>query len=104
MRFKNNAQRKAVMMKLVSQKRIPVMTGSLSKPQPKEKALAFRVWVHPKRGDDFVFEKAKLKEAQAVRQRALKSKKYAMVEPVIGVFNKKIKKYPKQEWWEAKLS
>ena len=109
MKFKSSNQRKAVMAKLrsklVSNQSIPALTGSLGNAQPKDKALAFRVWVrHKKGGDDELFiEKASLTEAKAARTRAIKSKEYAKVEPVIGVFKKNVKKFPSQKWWEARL-
>ena len=108
MKFKSSNQRKAVMVKLrsklVSNQSIPALTGSLGNAQPKDKALAFRVWVHHKKGgDDEFIEKASLTEAKAARTRAIKSKEYAKVEPVIGVFKKNVKKFPSQKWWEARL-
>ena len=107
MKFKNSNQRKAVMAKLrtklVRNQSIPVLTGSLGNAQPKEKALAFRVWVHPKNGDDYFYEYPNIKLAKIKKMALKEDKNLNEVEPVIGVFKKKIKKYPNQQWWEARL-
>lgn len=101
LKFKEQREQKE---KLVREKSIPTLTGVLGSAQPKSKALAFRVWVHPAAGgDDFCYEFATYKEAQNFKRVASKSPKFSRVEPIIGVFKKKLKKYPSQQWWEARL-
>lgn len=84
-------------------KKYPALMGSLGRAQPKKDALAYRVWVHPFKGSDKFYELKSLTEIKKLRTKLVKSKKYAQVEPVIGVFEKKVTKFPSVKYWEARL-
>jgi hypothetical protein len=105
MRYTSDSQRKAIFAKFYNYDRnkIPAQTGSLSKAQPKDKAIAYRVWVKPKKGGDTFYETPILSKAKEIRKGAILSGNYMNVEPVIGVFKMNNKKYPKQKFWEARL-
>jgi len=47
-----------------------------------------RVWVHPKKGDDFYYEYKNLTDARKHRKRLTQSKKFYMVEPPIYAYKK----------------
>ena len=84
-------------------KKYPALMGSLGTAQPKAKALAFRVWLHPHHGSDVFLEEKSYGMISVARKKLLNDSRYAKVESIIGVFEKKVAKYPDIKYWEAKL-
>jgi len=84
-------------------KKYPALMGSLGTAQPKAKALAYRVWIHPHRGSDVYLEEKSYGMISVARKKLLNDPRYAKVEPIIGVFRKDVKKHPEVKYWEARL-
>jgi hypothetical protein len=58
------------------------------------KAVEYRVWVHPQEGDDYFFRGKNLEKLLEKQAELLRDPKYALVEPIIAVvYDKKFKKY-----------
>ena len=89
------------MMKLRAKEQIPALTGQIGHALPVAKAQKFRIWVHPKRGDDYFYEYKNLSDAILARVRLRKAG--LKTEPIIGAAKMKVAKFPTQKYWEFRI-
>ena len=58
------------------------------------KAVEYRVWVHPQEGDDYFFRSKNIEKILQRRAELLQEQSTALIEPIIAVvYDKKFKKY-----------
>ena len=78
-------------------KRIPALTLSGGKLSEFGRVVRYRIWVHYRDGNDdsyYEFMPNELKKAKLFREKLLKDKRFAIVEPVIAVvWDEKFRKY-----------
>jgi len=74
--------------------KIPALCLSGGKLSEFGKAVEYRVWIHPKEGEDIFYRSQSIEAALKKRSKFINDPNLAMVEPVIAVvYDKKFKKY-----------
>lgn len=74
--------------------KIPALCLSGGKLSDFAKAVEYRVWIHPKQGEDKFYRSQSIEEALKKRSEFINNPDLAIVEPIIAVvYDKKLKKY-----------